>query len=270
MTTDQNAALYVYAFVRPGDAEEISAPGIDGTADVTTRALGEIDAVVSPLELEEFQGPEAEDHLTDLDWVAPRAMRHEDVIEEVMETSPVLPLTFGVIFSSEQALSEAVDARQGRIAEFLDYIADKEEWAVKVYANPREVRGYLERSQKFRERVDQLPASPGARYFEEKRLERELEHLAERERRDMAERIREELAPGAIEVKSLRLSTREMTGRQDDMVMNTALLARADQVDRFLEQVRRLADEYRPRGLTIEASGPWPPYNFCPSLQGTT
>lgn len=268
MTNGQKSALYAYAFIRAEDAAEFSAPGIDGTADVTTIGLGEIAAVVSPLALEEFQGPEAEAHLSDLDWVAPRALRHEDVIEEVMQSSPVLPLTFGVIFSSEKALADSVAPHQRRIAEFLDYIADKQEWAVKVYADSREVRGWVERSQASRERLDRLPSSPGARYFEEKRLERDLDRLAERERRDMAEQIREELEPAAIEVKSLRLSSREMTGRRDDMLLNSAFLEREEQVGAFLERVRRLAEEYRPRGLAIEASGPWPPFNFCPDLQG--
>ncbi|HEY0839808.1 MAG TPA: GvpL/GvpF family gas vesicle protein [Vulgatibacter sp.] len=270
MTTGGKVALYVYGFVPAGHEAEISSPGIDGSADVTALPLGEIAALVSPLAVEDLVDAEGNDRALDMDWVAPRALRHEQVVEEVMRRSPVLPLTFGVVFSSEQALSEAVGPHQRRISEFLDFIADKQEWAVKVYADAGKVREYLEHSQGMRERLERPPESPGARYFHQKRLVRDLDRLAVDERRDAADRIRQELAPDAIEVKSLRLSPRELTGRQDDMVMNSAFLEQADDVESFTERVRRLADEYEPRGFTIEATGPWPPYSFSPRLQVET
>lgn len=266
MTVEQPTAVYVYGFVPAGEVS-ISAPGVDGTVDVKPLKLGAIAAVVSPIALEEVVGPEAEDRMSDLEWVAPRALRHQQVVEELMRTSAVLPLTFGVVFSSEQALAEAVRTHEEHIAEFLDYAADKAEWAVKVYANPRRQRAYVEQSKPFRDRLQRLPESPGARYLQEKRLERELDALAANERREAAERVRESLATAAVAVRNLRIPSRQFTGRDDEVVLNTAFLARADQIEGFLESVERLADEYRPRGLTVEATGPWPPYSFCPSLQ---
>lgn len=267
MTARENGALYVYGFIRADDSLEIGAPAVDGESDVKTLRLGEIAAVVSPIELEEFQGPEAEARLEDLDWMTRRALRHEAVVEEVMHSRPVLPLTFGVVFSRERALSEAVDPHRREIAAFIDSIADKEEWAVKVYADPRKLREGVERSEDYRARLGELPESPGARYFHEKRLRRELDRLAESERSERVERIRQALLPSAVASKNVRLLSREMTGRQDDMVLNVALLVAADQVERFHQKVRELEDTHGPLGLTIEATGPWPPYNFCPSLQ---
>ena len=260
------SALYVYGFVPAGRPMEIASPGIDGSPDVKLLPLETIAAVVSPVAVDELEAAQGDERALDMDWVAPRAIRHEEVVEEVMRQAPVLPLTFGVIFSSEEALSEAVGPHLGRIAEFLDYVEDKQEWAVKVFADPRKVREYLEGSEEAFQ-PDRVPTSPGARYFHERRLIRELERHAVEARHDAAERIRQELAPSAIDMKSLRLSERELTGRQDDMVMNAAFLEEAGDVDRFTERVERLAEEFRARGFTIEASGPWPPYSFCPRLQ---
>ena len=267
MSTDERVALYLYGFTRAGAVQGTSVPGISGADDVAILQLGEIAAVTSPLSMEEFRGADGEDRTLDLDWVAPRALRHQAVVEEVMESAPVLPLTFGVIFSSPRALEEAVGPRLGQIGEFLDFIEGKQEWAIKVYADAQRLRDFVGRSAKFRQRREQLPDSPGARYFHEKRLQRELERLAVEERRDMAERIRQELAPEALAVKSLRLSSREVTGRRDEMVLNAAFLAESDHLEEFIEHVHKLADEYEPAGLTIEATGPWPPYSFGPSLQ---
>jgi len=266
MTRDETRALYVYCFVRAGTPPPISSKGIDGESEVTTLDLGEIAAVTSPIVLEEFLGPGGEVETPDLEWVAPRAMRHEQVIEEAMESSPVLPLTFGVVFSSGEALASAVSGHRRRIASFLDYIEDKEEWAVKVYANAEEVRAHVEHSDEFLQRLGRPPDAPGARYLHEKRLRRELDRVAADARRQMVERIRTALEPGAVEEKRLRLSPPELTGRRDDMVLNAAFLEAEGQVEPFLQRVETLAEEYRPRGLTIEVSGPWPPFNFCPAL----
>jgi hypothetical protein len=267
VTLGEKSALYVYGFTWADDTGEFSEPGVGGASDVVQLPMGEIAAIVSPLNVEEFLGPEGEDRTQDMDWVAPRALRHERVVEEVMRTSPILPLTFGVVFSSRQALFDAVEGHGQKIAEFLEYTADKQEWAVKGFADPRKVRESLERSMRFQERLEGLPQSPGARYFQEKRLELELERRIAPESRDMAEQILQDLAPSAVAVQPLRLSARELTGRGDDMVLNVAFLERVDQLDAFVEQVQRLADVYQPRGVTIEVTGPWPPYSFCPKLQ---
>ena len=266
MTTGEASALYVYGFVPADVPMEIGATGVDGGHDVSLLPLGAIAAVVSPIAVEDLEAAEGEERALDMDWVAPRALRHEEVLEDVMQHAPVLPLTFGVIFSSEQALSAAVGPHLGRIAEFLEYIADKQEWAVKVYADPRKVREYLEHTEKALDPT-RVPESPGARYFHERRLLRDLERRTVEERHDAAARIREDLAPSAIATKSLRLSERELTGRSDDMVLNAAFLEQADDAEGFAQRVERLAEEYRPRGFTIEATGPWPPYSFCPRLQ---
>ncbi|MCE9670114.1 GvpL/GvpF family gas vesicle protein [Myxococcus stipitatus] len=260
-------ALYVYGFTRAGAVERFSVPGVSGAADVRTLKLGNLAAIYSPLSMEEFLGPEGADHTQDLEWVAPRAVRHERVLEEVMRSSPVLPVSFGAIFSSPRALSEAVDAHRQEISRFLDDISDKEEWAVKVYANAQRLRAHLERAPEFRQRLQHLPETPGARYFHEKKLQRELDQRSRNEGQSLAAHIREELAPGAVSVKPLRLADRGLSGRQDDMVLNSAFLVDSGQVQRFTHRVQQLAARYQPRGLTVEATGPWPPYSFCPSLE---
>ncbi len=267
MSAHGHQALYVYGFTRAGAVEHLSAPGVSGAADVRTLKLGGLAAIYSPLSMEEFLGPEGADPTQDLEWVAPRAVRHEHVLEEVMQDAPVLPVSFGAIFSSPRALSEVVDAHRRRIARFLDDIADKEEWGVKVYANAPRLRAHLEQAPEFRQRLQHLPESPGARYFHEKKLQRELDVRSRDEGRRLAAHIREELAPGATAVKPLRLADRGLSGRQDDMVLNSAFLVRSGQVRRFNQRVRQLAARYQPQGLTVEATGPWPPYSFCPSLE---
>jgi hypothetical protein len=261
------SALYVYGFTRAGEPGRISAPDVSGESEVETMEVGKVAAVISPVSVEEFTGPEGEEPTQDLKWVAPRAIRHEEVIEEVMRAAPMLPLTFGVIFSSPSALTKAVRSHQDEITEFLDYVANKEEWQVKVYAHPAKLQKYLARTPEHRERLRNLPGSPGARYFQEKRLDRELEKRSGKEGHHLAEEIRYELRPLAEKAKSLRLLSRQASRRQDaDMVLNCAFLLCSDQVERFADKVEEISRAYKEQGLTVESTGPWPPYAFGPSL----
>ncbi|MGA9521335.1 MAG: GvpL/GvpF family gas vesicle protein [Myxococcaceae bacterium] len=267
MSTLEHGAVYVYCFTRPGALGALSVPGVSGATDVETLELGGVAAVFSPLCMEEFLGPEGDEHAQDLEWVAPRALRHEAVVEEVMRFSPALPVSFGAVFSSPRALSEAVRSHERRITEFLDDIANKEEWAVKIYVHRQRLRADLERQPEFLQRQGPLPASEGARYLYEKRLHRALDERARGEGGRIAARIRDELSQLAVAERSLRLAERDVTGRQDDMVSNCAFLARSGEVEAFLRRVGQLSEEYEPRGVTVEATGPWPPYSFCPSLE---
>ena len=77
-------AYYLYCLTPSGCRVPGSAVGVDGQTGVSVRACGEISAVFSEVELEEFCGEAAETRLQDLAWLGPRVCRHEAVIEEVM------------------------------------------------------------------------------------------------------------------------------------------------------------------------------------------
>lgn len=261
---EARAGIYVYGFIRPGAGDEWEAPGIEGRVRVLE--LGPVAALISSIDVEEILGAAGE-KCPDLEWVAPRAIRHELVVEEAMERSPILPLTFGVIFSGEEALRRSMEGRLEKVAAFLDFVADRQEWSVKVYADEVALRRHVERAPAGQSLREEIPASPGARYLQRKRLDRALDSLAAEARAGMVEEIRQTLDGQGIERRELRPTPRKLSGRREEMVLHTALLPRLEEVDAFLERVRILAEDHRARGMIVEASGPWPPYHFCPELE---
>ena len=52
------------------------------------------------------------------------------------------------------------------------------------------------------------------------------------------------------------------------MVLNAAYLVERSRTDELRELVAELEDRHRGLGVTIELTGPWPPYNFVPSDGG--
>jgi hypothetical protein len=49
------------------------------------------------------------------------------------------------------------------------------------------------------------------------------------------------------------------------MILNAAFLVHADKLDAFKNTIDGTAGELKTKGLHLEYSGPWPPYNFTDS-----
>ena len=160
--------LYLYCFARSGLLLRVEIGGIDGREGISTLEAGDVAAVYSQVSLDEFTGEAGERNLEDPEWVVPRAYRHEHVIEEVMRSSPVLPVRFGAVFSSREVLAQVLTDHGGEISRFLDGISDKEEWSVKGFMDFEKAAGrLLETEPVFTERRRHLPDLPGARVHAE-------------------------------------------------------------------------------------------------------
>lgn len=96
--------------------------------------------------------------MVNLEWVAPRALRHEEVVIAAMEQGPVLPVRFGTVFSSLVAVTEALRLRQDVFEKFFQNTAGMNEWILKGYANlpQNRVRMTLERMAAEKEQLAEL------------------------------------------------------------------------------------------------------------------
>lgn len=112
MSEDSSRLLYVYGFVSAGAAagaagvpgpEAAVCPGrlsggIEENHAPFFQCAGRVAAVVSHVAQAEFCGPAGEANLQDLAWLAPRACRHQAVLEQAMRQGPVWPARFGTLF----------------------------------------------------------------------------------------------------------------------------------------------------------------------------
>ena len=262
--------IYLYCFARPHVAGEWRSPGVDGRGEVRLIRGGKIAAVCSPVALAEFQAGPAAKNEGDPEWLIPRACRHEAVVEEAMSRSPVLPVRFGALFSSPRAI-EALMARQaGPIDRFLEYIADKEEWAVKGFLSINAAAAaLLEETASLAAHQNSLADSPGKRYLQQKQWRATAEREARRRSRSAASEIIAAVQEIAVESRTLKPQPAQLTGAADEMTLNLAFLASKPRLDEFHARIDALADRYRDAGLSLERTGPWPPFSFCPALEET-
>lgn len=229
---------------------------------------GGLVAVTCEVPLAEWAGPGAEERLGDIAWLGPRALQHESVIESVMAHGPVLPLRFGSLFSSAAALQAWLEAAAPRICEFLSGDAAAcEEWAIKGWLHPEQAAAARLAADP---RFQALPAAPGARYLREQKLRQEIERSV----RAWARGVGEELVGGLHELgvaaRPLRVlggqAGKQGGGRPEEAVFHFALWVPRARLAQIGQRLQSQQAELAAQGLTLDLTGPWPPYSFCPQL----
>lgn len=261
--------IYLYCMARSGHlpAHPLEGIGLDGAGPLQVADFRDLAAVWSPVALADFCGPETADRLQDLNWIGPRVIRHQQVVVEVMQHSPVLPARFGTIFSSVANLEQVLSRHHDTIAGCLDRLTDKEEWAVKGLLDRPAAKERLFSLKLAREAPRLAPLAPGKRYFEEQRLRSACDRELPGWLKEVRLKLWDDLQRQAAETQERRLLSREATGHGRDMIFNWVFLLPTAAVDAFQEQIQAANDKYAGYDLWLECTGPWPPYSFCPALE---
>lgn len=250
-----DAAVYVYGIVS-APPPALTAEGIEDRPVhwLEHDALGAAVSVVDP---SDWTGETGAEHLKDLAWVGPRAYRHEQVVEAVMEQSAALyPARFGTLFSSPDRLRDALAAQSEMLKEFLTSIDGTEEWAVK---------GLLDRERAAAQRVDAPDGESGTAYLQRQKAQQDATAALDEWIDTVAATLFDPLESRADDARVLPVQGD--AGREQEVAFNWAFLVPDDAVEPFREAVRSQSDRYAEEGLTLDLTGPWPPYNFRPSLK---
>jgi len=262
---DGKNGLYVYCFARPDHVRQVHQPGVGNGNGVSTLIHNDVAVVFSEVPLAEFSA----ENMQDPSWLVPRAYQHEQVIEEVMSQSAVLPVRFGAVFSSRDALTSLVARKAEAISEFLTRVAGKAEWAVKGFADMGQAEAWLLRSDPaLVQQQEALLVSPGVRYLRERRMRADVQNHLKLWRRTVAGQVQQELQEMAEDVRSLPLAAPDDSGEQE-MVLNCAFLLLNHRSNNFRAEVRDVESWYAEQGLRLQVTGPWPPFNFCPDLSAS-
>ena len=278
--------LYLYCFAVSKDLPDIQGAGIDDQYPLFLSRVNRVTAVLSHAALDDFTGEKGADNLQDIDWIGPRACRHQDVISQVMEQSPVLPVRFATLYLSDDSLNRMMLFHHEAVATFLNEIAGKEEWAVKGYMDRKPLLksigadlitqlsegpgtrehspGEQEPGEPGSKRIDRM--APGTMYFQKKKIEQKAETLVNESIQQLIMTIADRLEPLSIDINERQLMSRAATGKEIDMVLNWAALLDKKSVHQFNDQIEQINADKEKNGLVLEFSGPWPPYSFCPAI----
>jgi histone H3/H4 len=259
------SAIYLFCLGSRGLVPPLEGTGIDVAKNLQLMQFFDVTAIVCEVSAEEFTGPSGEEKLQDLEWVAPRAVRHEQVIEEVMRYSPVLPARFGSLFSGVESLALLIERNLNAITTFLEYATGKHEWSVKGFLSKTKALEEII-SEKMRAAGQDLSSlNPGMRYFKERQIRGQAEQELAGRVREMCDEVSEELIRYAASARRRKViaQTKEEDVR---LVVNWAFLLDRSVSDDFLNRVESVNALSNTKGVSFACSGPWPPYSFAPSL----
>jgi Gas vesicle synthesis protein GvpL/GvpF len=245
LTDSPKRAVYVYGISTAAERADVEAPGVGASGARVRRIVhGELAALVSDVEPDYA--------------VAAREVRaHWRVLDEAASRATVLPMRFGTVLESDDAvIDELLAPRHDRLAAQLAALAGKVQLTVKgFYDEERLLRSVVARSPavaRLRERVRGRPAA--ATYYD--RIE--LGELVAGE----VGRARERDGAAVLgRLEPLALAARQEPPSTPDCAVNAAFLVERERVEEFSAAVAALADEVAGR-MRLRYVGPLPPYSF--------
>lgn len=264
----ESLGLYLYCLYQGGDRlPELL--GIDGNHKVFTLSYGDINAAVSLVPFEEFGARPLERKVADLEWIAPRVLVHERIIEEIMAAYPVMPMRFCTIFASSDRIDGLVKVHHAKIIRFFSDIADKEEWGVKGYINggqlEKAIKGLSPAVQPTAEKLKQ--ASPGQAYLWGKKRDLAIKDGLNGMALQITEGVFQVLLARALKGVKNKAFKLEEHKEREEMILNAAFLVAKSGLRIFRGEVECIEEQYRSQGFAFKVTGPWPPYNFCPVFE---
>ena len=258
-------AVYLFAVCRAGTSRAAMGAGMQPPdAGDPSESLGEpvivtctdrLSAVASMVDKGAWTGDGAAENMQSLAWIAPRATRHEEVVEAVMEAGPAYPARFGTLFSSTARLMAVVKEHEDIVCEHLDRVDGAQEWAVKLL---------LDRDRAVQEASGEEAPTSGTAYLQQKVREREAQNEVDAWLDEVTDAVFDTLA--SLARSSAMVEARDRPDDSREVAAHGAFLVPEEHTDAFFQAVDSAHRRLSTNGLDVECTGPWPPYSFRPSL----
>jgi hypothetical protein len=242
-------------------------PGLDPAEPLFPVEAAGLLAAVSYVPAAEFDEQPLNDLVSDLERLAPYAVRHEAAIGSLVASAPgLIPMGFGAVYHDPERIAAVLRERKDEFRLLLDYVRGRREWGLKVTVDPARAReaAAAESDELLRLNEAIATASPGRAY------------LLRRQRDGLVGAATDRLTRATLAEIYHQLASRSVASVEDEisadhppvgprLALKAAFLVGDDQVDDFRREAARLAREHGRRGLAVEITGPWAPYSFVTS-----
>lgn len=248
MDVDPTTVVHAYGVVAGGTALPLPDVGIAGSG-VALLDAGPVAAVFSLLPESAYGAAAWREHAEDPHWLAQVAQEHHKVLTGLIENTDVLPMRLPAMYLDETHLHEVLAAEATFFRAALDAVHDYVEWGVQLFLSRRA------------EIAVETPAS--GRDYLRRRSDAARQRDQDRARRqDLVQAAYAGLANVARQSTANPPQDPTLSGRGEPMLLNSAHLVSRHHEEPFFAAVQDVAARLSPEGITVEVSGPWPPYNF--------
>jgi hypothetical protein len=255
--------LLLYCIADNFDESLLSIKGLEETSSISAFEYKGMYAVISAVSLDEYGEESMQIKGEDVGWLTEKACRFMEIMQSINEKVVVIPMKFLTLFTSEQRIVEVIDENYEDFKDTFNKLSGREELSVKIYCSDKAFKetSMGEEIAAFEKTLAGKPK--GAIFFLRKKFDGELDSRVQDKICKIANSIVEEAVPLCIEMKSLKLLAKEITGVKERMVLNCAFLVDSKEKDKFRSYFQEAKEKYKASGFNIECLGPWPPYDFC-------
>ena len=249
---------YLYAVASASAEPSITAANLRGIDGGRAEAIleGRLLGVTSAVSASDYEEEPLNEHLQDLEWLAPRAASHQEVNGRLLDLADaVIPLAFGAIYRDAAGVRDLLRARADDFADRLRAVQGRAEWIVSIerdgIATPTGgAVGALDA---------EIAAAPPGRAF---LLGKRRDEVVREERRTRDAALAEQTW-ATVEAIAERVYREPLI---DDptaaAIARFSVLASRDREVELGDVVRQLGASGASEGYHVRLSGPWPAYRF--------
>ena len=225
--------------------------GMPGGDDLRAIEVGEhLWAVVQSVPEAGYSETALSRGLQNLDWVGPRAIAHERVIESCLSARALLPMPLFTLFTSDDRAAQHVQSDGTRIRRLLKRVEGKVEWGLRLTFDEKGARA----------KVSSRPVTSGTEFLARKRDVLSINRTRLKEAQGAADRAYKSTARLATAVR--RRTSLERAAPGSRLLLDAAFLVPAGKSGAFRSVVRQQTRALRTGGIAVSLTGPWPAYNF--------
>jgi hypothetical protein len=234
---------YVYAVITDAQGRTYGDFGIDGRK-VYSIPVGRVAAVVSDLSSEKIR-PERS-----------RLAAHQEVLKKLMAETTPLPMAFGILAESPEAVRKMLSRNQRALLVQLHRVAGRVEMGLRVtWDVPNIFEYFVNTHPELRLARDRLLGGQREPSQEQKiEVGRMFDRLLNEDRDEYTDNVEEILAPHCTEIERNKC-------RNERELMNLACLVERAAMPQFEGGVFEAAQQFD-NNFAFDYNGPWAPHNF--------
>lgn len=234
---------YLYAVIANAQGRTCGDFGIDGRK-VYSIPVGRVAAVVSDVPREKIR-PERS-----------RLAAHQEVLKKLMAEATPLPMSFGILAESPEAVRRMLSRNQPALLEQLRRVAGKVEMGLRVTWDVPNIFEYFVNIHPELKLLRDRFLGGHREATQEQKIEvgRMFDRLLNDDREAYAAKVEGILAPHCAEIERNKC-------RNEREVMNLACLVERAAMPQFETSVFEAAREFN-NNFAFDYNGPWAPHNF--------
>lgn len=239
--------------------------GVEFTNSIKVFPFKDIEAIVGELDPSKFDEEKVKSKLlNDHRWAEENIRRHHEVVDQAFQASVVIPMKFGTMYKTRKSLVKMFVEYYPKFKNLISRLQDKKEWGIKAHLDHKKCIEGLKKKNKGIQKLERRRSSvpEGMRWYTERKIDeivsKEFEEEAEKEFQHLVEKLEkhsEKMLLNEVFSKDIQEPGREM-------IMNAACLVKNDALQSFRDFFHELTKDARHKGILLELTGPWPPYNF--------